>query len=230
MISLYLVVLTTGSGTVMAEALQSHQSIRDTAESFISTEVQRSYGRMPEAKAGRLDSRLRLGACDEPLEGFLPAGGHTLGNATVGVRCHGTKPWSLYVPVKVSIFDTVVVAARPLSRNHIIDDEDLNLAERNIAELRSGYITDTSQLIGKQSARSISIGAAITASMVKDPLQIKRGQRISLVTGAGGLDVRMAGEAMSDGAAGDRIQVRNLSSKRVVEGTVVSPMIVQVDM
>lgn len=221
----------TGSSAVLADdAVQSITSIQQAAEQFILSQVSASYGKQAAAEAGRLDSRLRLAACNAPLETYLPPGGRTLGNTTVGVRCTGTTTWSLYVPVKVSIYETVVVAARPLSRGRIIGTQDLQLAERDLATIRAGYFTDTSQVLGKQIKRTVSHGAALTTPMVKSARQIKRGQRVSLVAETGGVAVRMAGEALSDGAAGDRIQVRNLSSKRVVEGTVLSTTTVEVPM
>lgn len=213
---------------VMADAIQSHTSIQTTAETFITEAVLSSNGRLPIARAGSLDSRLRLNECDTPLEAFQPAGGRLLGSTTVGVRCQGTQPWTLYVPVKVSIYDTVVVATRHLSKGMLIQDQDVTLVKKDLAELRSGYYQDLSQVIGKQVARTTSMNAAITTRMMKDPLQIKRGQVVSLIAEAHGLKVQMTGKALADGASGERIQVRNLSTKKVVEGIVKSATTVQV--
>ena len=40
----------------------------------------------------------------------------------------------------------------------------------------------------------------------------------------------MAGEAMADGTTGERIKVRNLSSKRIIDGIVKSATTIQVAM
>jgi flagella basal body P-ring formation protein FlgA len=40
----------------------------------------------------------------------------------------------------------------------------------------------------------------------------------------------MSGKALADGVAGQRVQVRNLSSRRVVEGTVVAPGLIRVSL
>jgi flagella basal body P-ring formation protein FlgA len=213
---------------VVADTIQSHESIQTAAETFIAETVLSSHGRLPTARAGSLDSRLRLKECDEPLEAFQPAGGRSLGNTTVGVRCPGTQPWTLYVPVKVSIYDAVVVAARPLSRGMLVRDQDVKLLEKDLAEIRAGYYKDLSQVIGQQVIRTVSMGAAITTTMVKPQMQIKRGQQINLVAVSHGLKVQMAGEALADGASGERIRVRNLSTKKVIEGIVQSATTVQV--
>jgi flagella basal body P-ring formation protein FlgA len=213
-----------------ADTLQTHQSIQTAAEQFISAEVRASHGVEPEARAGRLDTRLRLAECDTTLESFLPAGGRTLGNTTVGVRCSGSKTWTLYVPVRVSLHETIVTAARPLSRGAVLQAQDLALVEKDLAQLRSGFFTDRDQLIGKQVTRPVLIGAAFTTQMVKNTQQIKRGDRVSLIATTGGLSVRMSGEALENGAKGEKIQVRNLSSKRIVEGIILSRASVQVDL
>ena len=220
--------LTVIASPVVAAALQSHESIQTSAETFITATVLSSHGRLPTARAGSLDSRLRLKECDKPLEAFQPTGGRSLGNTTVGVRCPGTQPWTLYVPVKVSIHEMVVVAARPLSKGMIIQTQDVKMLERDLAEMRSGYYRDLSQVIGKQVIRTVSMGAAITNPMVKAKMQIKRGQLIRLIAVSHGLKVQMSGEALADGASGERIRVRNLSTKKVLEGIVQSATTVQV--
>ena len=212
----------------VADTIQSHDSIQSAAEAFISETVLSSHGRSPTVRAGSLDSRLRLKECDEPLEAFQPAGGRSLGNTTVGVRCSGKQPWTLYVPVKTSIHDTVVVATRPLPKGMIVQEQDVKLHEKDLAKLRAGYYKDLSQVIGKQVIRTVSMGAAITTPMIKPQIQIKRGQQISLVTGSNGLQVQMTGEALSDGASGERIRVRNLSTKKIIEGIVQSATTVEV--
>lgn len=218
------------TSALAATPVQDHESIRRAAEQFITDVVRSSHGQTPDVRAGKLDSRLRLSHCEEPLEAFQPPGGKTLGNITVGVRCSGSKSWSLYVPVKVSIYDRVVAAARPLTRGEVVQAGDVKMVERDLAQLQSGYFSDPEEVAGMEVTRTIAMDAALTNYLVKEPLQVRRGQRVSLIANIGGLEVRMAGEALADGANGARIKVRNLSSKRVVDGTVISASAIQVAM
>lgn len=218
------------AGPAAGSAVQDHRTIQLAAESFVASVVLTSHGAEPTVKAGSLDSRLRLAQCDTPLEAFQPAGSRALGNTTVGVRCSGSTTWTLYVPVSVRLFGDVVVAARPLSRDRLLSGEDLKLAKRDLAQLNTGYYSSINQLTGKQARRNIAVDTAISSSLVKEPLAIRRGQRVNLVANAGGIEVRMTGEAMSDGTAGERIKVRNLSSKRIIDGTVKSATTILVAM
>jgi len=225
-----LVTLTFVANPVSANAIQSHNSIQTVAETFMAETVLAGQGRIPTVVAGNLDSRLRLKECDEPLHAFQPEGGRLLGNTTVGVRCQGTQPWTLYVPVKVSVHETIVVATRPLSKGMIVKNQDVKLLEKDLADIRTGYYMELSQVIGKQVSRTVSMDTTITPHMVKSPRQVNRGQQVSLVVESHGLKVQMTGEALADGASGERIQVRNLSTKKVVEGIVISATAVQVSL
>ena len=227
---LALTILATVWAPALAETVQSHESIRQAAENFIVAELRTSQGVSPVARAGHLDSRLRLSDCSKPLEAFHPNTGRSLGNTTVGVRCSGAKPWTLYVPVAVSVYEKVVVAARSLARGELLQAKDVILAERDIVGLRSGYFTEATQAVGKQVTRNLTSGMALTASMVKASRQIKRGQQVNLIVGTDSLQVHMIGEALSDGAAGERIRVRNKKTNRVVEGVVQSASTIRVAM
>jgi flagella basal body P-ring formation protein FlgA len=49
---------------------------------------------------------------------------------------------------------------------------------------------------------------------------VKRGQQVVLLAQTSSIIVKMSGKAMADGAAGEKIKVKNLSSDRVIEGIV----------
>jgi flagella basal body P-ring formation protein FlgA len=49
---------------------------------------------------------------------------------------------------------------------------------------------------------------------------MQRGQRVNLIAGNGGFEVRSSGRVLSDAAVGDLVRVENLASKKIVEGLV----------
>jgi flagella basal body P-ring formation protein FlgA len=51
---------------------------------------------------------------------------------------------------------------------------------------------------------------------------------VTLLADAGGISVRMAGRALSDGLINQRIKVENLSSGKIVEGIARSPQVVEI--
>jgi len=57
---------------------------------------------------------------------------------------------------------------------------------------------------------------------------VQRGQTVTLVADAGGMSVRMAGRALSDGLINQRVRVENLSSGKIVEGIARSEQVVEI--
>ncbi len=214
---------------VQGTELQSRDSIRDTAKRFARQQLdEEALRQVVKIKPGRLDPRLRLARCDQPLQAFFPSGARRMGNTTVGVRCNGSTPWTLYVPVTIEVYARVVVAAAPLAKGEILDGSKVRLAEYNLAKLPQGYFHQLSKVMGMRLRRNLRMGQPLVPAMVQAPRLVERGQRVILVAGGNGLDVRMPGEALSHGARGDRIRVRNLSSRRIVEGVVTDDGLVRV--
>jgi len=210
-------------------ALQSHDSIREAAVRFARSQVSAIHEEPVKITPGRLDPRLRLAECDRPLQTFAPPGARELGNTTVGVRCDGSSPWTLYVPVTIDLYAKVVVAAVSLSKGESLDRSRVRLASFNLAKLPQGYFRELARVEGMLLKRNVTAGQPLVPGMLEAPRLVERGQRVTMLAGAEGLEVRMPGEALSHGAKGERIRVRNLSSRRVVEGVVTATGLVRVD-
>ena len=228
--ALYSLAALLAAGSVMAVAAtpsQSHDSILEAARQHV-LEQSDKYPSPPEVQTGRLDSRLRLAACDIPLETFSPPSNQQTAKVTVGVRCNGTKNWTLYVPVTVVVMADVVTAANELRRGQILTAQDLVIEQRDIARLHRGYLANLKEAIGKQVKYNIRRGQVLTPAKVAAPKAVKRNSRVTIVAQNPAIQVRMKGTALESGAIGDRIRVRNNSSKRELEAQVLAQGIVQV--
>jgi flagella basal body P-ring formation protein FlgA len=212
-----LIGLTLLLGNAVAEETQDLETIQDAARQLIAADNADSSVQI---EVGRLDPRLRLHRCDQAIEAFYPPGSNRHGNTTVGVRCNGSTPWSLYVPVRVLDMQTVIVAARNLPAGGLIDESDLGIETRDVTRLQGDYFNDIDQLVGKQLAHPLSAGQVMATRHIRVPNAIKRGQRVTLLANQNGFEVRMSGTAMDDAGVGERIRVKNLTSSRVVEGVV----------
>ncbi len=215
------------AGGANTDDVQSLRAIEHTAETYVA-ERSRRPGANVQVKAGPLDRRLKLPACGTTLQAFVPPGARLTGNATVGVRCTGPRPWKLYVPVRTAVLGPVVVASRHLAVGETVTANALSIEQRDTSPLRKGYLADTALAVGQTVKRAIPAGAVVVPSALKARTAIERGQSVTLSAAGSGLSIRMAGRAMADGAVGQRIPVRNLSSGQVVEGLVRSPELVEV--
>ncbi len=223
------VALLAAAGTGGAGQYQSHASIRDAARDFVLRNAD-AFPVPPRVTVGRLDSRLKLAGCSEELEAFAPPGRKRTGRTTVGVRCTGNKPWSLYVPVTVSVMGEVVVATRDLLRGQMISASDIRLEERDLSRLHSGYLSTLDLAVGKRVKRTVRQGAIVKPVQIAAPTLIKKGAEVTIKASSERINVTTKGKALSSGGIGERSRVRNLRSNKVVEATVVNSGTVQVDL
>ncbi len=216
-------------GAAADDAIQSTAAIEQTAERYLRAALEHTHGGTVVVTASQVDPRLRLQACDAPLEGFLPPGRDPLRTTTVGVRCPGGAPWSLYIPVTVEIHSEVVVAARPLRRGTRVHADDLRLATREVSRNRHAWFTRVEEVLGLEVRRAVREGDILTVQAVVEPLLVRRGGEVIIEAGGnGGVHITGRGEALQDGREGDRIRVRNLDSGREIQGRVIAPNRIEV--
>ena len=131
--------------------------------------------------------------------------------------------------LSVSQAARMVGIPRRLLQQHIQEGR-INAFEGHIrmSELHKAYFSRIQDVVGLRAKRSVASGTTLHAGLLQRAKLIKRGGQVDIVSIIGGLQVRMRGKALADGGRGDRIQVENLSSGRVVSGTVVSSGVVHV--
>jgi flagella basal body P-ring formation protein FlgA len=227
--ALVLIALLASGHLASAATAESHplDDIRETARAYLAGEAGDGQ-RGVEVEVGRLDPRLRLKRCETPLAAYLAPGARTSGHTSVGVRCDGATPWTLFVPAIVRHEYGVVVAARPIARGEIVGADALDSATRLLPSAPAGLISDPASAVGRAAVRDIAVGTLLSSNLIKSPQTIRRGQSVTLSLASGAVAVRVAGTALRDGALGERIPVRNLNSKRVVEGVILDAGVVEV--
>jgi len=171
---------------------------------------------------GSLDRRLRLRACPVDVVAFIPPGNKTGRITSVGVRCPAQHSWRVFIPVKIHIYATVIVAKKPLSRGKIVTYDDAIKKSVDINSIRGSYFTDSSKIIGMKLTRAISADMPFTSASLKRQKIIRRGQQIRIIAKTKFLNITMHGKALMDGAEDDIIRALNTKSDRIVEGRVTS--------
>jgi flagellar basal body P-ring formation protein FlgA len=177
---------------------------------------------------GPLDPHLQLQPCDMPVKALTSPGGHMRDRISVELRCPGTTPWHIYVPVRVVGTSSVVIAAHAIVAGSVLTDKDLRVEQHDIPELPQGYMDDPTVVVGLTAGRPISSGAIITNQFLVAAKAVQRGQTVTLVADTGGMSVRMAGRALTDGLVNQRVRVVNISSGKIVEGVARSEQIVEI--
>ena len=166
-----------------------------------------------------LDPRVRLPECEDlTLE---LNGDRRVGRVAVSARCQQPQPWHLFVTTEIKVTMPIVVSHQSILRNVIIGGEHVRLEPREISRLRTDYLTDLNQVIGRQAKRSIQENAVIFSRQVVAAKLVKKGDKVTIRSTHGAVTVATVGTAMRDGIAGEQIPIRNRNSNRLVHAWVV---------
>ena len=207
------------SSALSAATRHPLNEIRQLAEEYVRAHMQQENNEVL-VESNKLDPRLNLASCTIPLKARLPYAARLSNSIIVSVSCDGEQPWSLHVPVNIRIFKEIAVTARPMAQGETLDETGVEMQRREVSRLGGGYILQEDKAIGFVTRRPLQMGQPLLSTYLKAPTVIKRGQKITLLAKLDNFEVRSTGEALMDGAVGDRIKARNRHSKRVVEGIV----------
>ena len=163
---------------------------------------------------GNIDARMNVAPCPA-LEAFLPPGARLWGNATVGVRCAGTNPWTLYVPVTVRVTGNYIVTARPLAPGQIVTQADLTTTLGDLTQLPAGVVTDPAQAVGKTTNGGLAAGQPLRLDWLRKPPVILQGQSVRLLSQGPGFRVSAEGQAQANATEGQLVQVRTASGQTI---------------
>jgi flagella basal body P-ring formation protein FlgA len=178
--------------------------------------------------AGPIEAHVSLKRCSRPVAPVVSAGAHMRDRILVELRCPGTPPWHIFVPVRLVGSSPVAIAARAIVTGSVLTDKDVRIEQRDIPELPTGYLDDPTVAIGLTAARPISSGAVITNQLLLGAKAVQRGQTVTLLADSGAMSIRMEGKALGDALINQRVKVENLSSGKVVEGVARSQQVVEI--
>ncbi len=141
---------------------------------------------------------------------------------------HGQSLKRWYVPVRLNWWAKAVVARKELPVRSHLTAEMLNIARVNVAGHSGSWWKNTEGLMGTRLTRPLKAGDTIYASYVHRPKLISRGDQVTMIASYGGLKVTAVGKVMRSAGLGDRVSVRNIKSKQVVQGVVASASTVHI--
>ncbi|MCE4061445.1 flagellar basal body P-ring formation protein FlgA [Pandoraea sputorum] len=201
-----------------ASQFQNTQVIRQTAERFLREQTTGLPGQVNITVGESVSDRMPACAALEP---FLPPGARLWGTTSVGVRCAGERPWTLYLQARVSINATYFVAARQINPGETIGPTDLSPRQGDLTLLPRTVATDAGQIVGTVAVNRITSGLPIRSDLLRSAIAVQQGQTVRVVSRGSGFEVSTEGQVLSRASAGDPVQVRTRAGQ-VVSGTVKS--------
>lgn len=226
-LSIILLSMQTGVWGEPVTELQPHTEIYDAVLSFLESDLRRQKMDF-KIQLGKIDHRLRLPHCEDPLKVFKAPGNHHFGNVSVGVRCKNPKPWTVYTSSRIAVYKHVVVLTKAVPRGAMITNRTITKKRVDLSRTHRQYATELDEVLGKIAKRPLATGSVLNINALSNPKAITYGQQVIILARAGGIHIRMKGTALMDGSTGQRIRVKNANSNRIVEGIVISKGIVRV--
>lgn len=133
-----------------------------------------------------------------------------------------------YVPVRLNWWAQAVVAKKDLPARSHLSANMLGVTRVNIAGHFGSWWKKPRSLAGTQLTRPLQAGDVIYRSYVHRPKLIRRGDHVTMIASYGDIKVTAVGKALRSAGLGDRVSIRNLKSKQVVQGVVASASTVHI--
>jgi flagellar basal body P-ring formation protein FlgA len=198
---------------------QSLTSIQLQAESFLTNyPYQTPYP--VQFKLSSLDPRLNLKACASELRIGFTRQDKISGNTSLNIRCTGPTHWNIHLPVRVDVYDDVLVSRIPLVRGQSLSSTDVKLKKTNISKLNRGYFRQINDLNNLQAKNNLAANKVLDPTNLVPRKLIKLGQKVTIVLNFNGLEVKSSGMALSAASEGQLIKVRNTGSNKIIQGIV----------
>lgn len=172
----------------------------------------------------KIDKRISIPNCSPGFDFSLGSELTQQSNQSIKVTCANSN-WYLFVHATVSIMQQVVVSRENLSPGSLLNRRNLEVINIDKNRLRGSVFTKIEQVAGARIKRRMRAGNIINDRML---CFICKGDRVTIAATSGGLSVKVYGVAVEDGVLGDTIQVRNISSDKLVFGRIASTSEVQV--
>ncbi len=123
---------------------------------------------------------------------------------------------------------TLPILKRSLRSGDVIAKEDIDYLDFPVARTRTDVVSDINQLIGQAARNGISAHRPVRVSELATPAILKKSAVVQMIYRSGALEITTTGQALTQGAKGDVIEVRNLNSHQTIRAVVESSNVVSI--
>jgi flagella basal body P-ring formation protein FlgA len=128
---------------------------------------------------------------------------------------------TLPVPIRVRIFDDVLITRRRLQRRETITASDLQTQWVEITRLAPWVITDPDSVIGMWPKRTINPGRIVDRRWLVPVPLVCRGDRVTVAYETGAVRISTTAIAMEDGHRDQKIRVKRDDGNRLLSAIVI---------
>ncbi len=130
---------------------------------------------------------------------------------------------------KFYVLGDIYVPAHPIDKGEVIVPDMLKIISVRMNRVKPMFVTEKIKLINKEAKRHLKEGKMISDRDIGPKILIKKNDLITLVYKTDNMQITVRGQARQDGAKGDKIEVENTKSKKILIGIVEDADTVNID-
>ena len=120
------------------------------------------------------------------------------------------------------------IAGKYIKFGEVIQASDITSKKMRLDNLKKGFATEDSEVIGMQAKKYIAVGRMFKLNDISSPPVLKNNDPVNIIYSSGAINLKTVGIALGTGAVGDMIKVKNTSSGAVLLGQIINKNTVQV--
>lgn len=189
--------------------------MRQEARAWLGRQVAQAYpDSISRVEIGPVDSRLRLGDCDDPRF-FFTSGARLWGGGSLGMKCLAPSTWVLYLTYQIQITGPALTARQPIPARQLLGAGDTTLANVRYEQDPGAYLREIPP--GAVTQRPMNANQPILVQDLVLPNVIQAGARVRVRIQGRGFSVAQEGKALNAAKAGGSVQVK-MPTGRIVRG------------
>lgn len=128
--------------------------------------------------------------------------------------------FSIEMKGSFSMSQKIPFISRNLQKGTVITQDDIELKDYPKSKINGDYITEISEIIGKEANKSLTKNAPVFFGDVKTPTIISKNSTVSAIYKNNTIEVKALAVALEDGGLGDVIRLKNFDSGKQFKGLV----------
>jgi len=176
-----------------------------------------------ELAAAPLDTRLVLPRCGEQPALRLEVQNSDVGRVLVTIHCSTPTDWTVPIGLTVQTESDVYVLTRPIGSGETPDITALRIERRKLPGLPDAMLRPPPALEGVMTRRALAAGEALRRQDLSQRPWIKRGDTVTVIARATGLEVRSEAIALADARPGETVRLRHPVTGRALQGQATGP-------
>lgn len=205
------------SGQVYCKTF-SHEEIEKLAKTSVEAQYlsQNNKEQKISISNPELDPRIHINECNSDLKVNILENQNSR-NINVKLSCDAPTNWHIYLAVKVTKLQPVLVAASNIDKGSILDNDNTKITFIEDYKIRGATLNNIEEVLGAKVKRNLQKDSAIYSNNV---CIVCKGEMVTILANSSSFQIKTNGTALSNGTVGEQVRIKNNRSGKVISARV----------